>query len=318
MATAHPEQPRRDKPVQAASGPGRDALCRFMVDAAPDLMYVLDARGRFTFVNGASRHLLGCEPETLLGQHYSRVLVEGDEPCACRCFHERRTGDRATTGMELLLRRVADGEPVHVDVTAVGIYGDGENGAAGQYLGTYGVARDMTRYKKIEALFRHQAHHDALTGLPNRLLFQDRLQQALARARREGAGITVLFLDLDGFKAVNDSLGHPVGDRILRRVAERLGRCLREEDTLARLGGDEFAVLLPEHQREKAGQRVADKCRAALRAPLEVDGEFVQLGVSIGIAISPNHGDSMEALLEHADSAMYRAKNREAGRRSPL
>ncbi|SEO91573.1 putative bifunctional diguanylate cyclase/phosphodiesterase [Aquisalimonas asiatica] len=291
-----------------------EQLYAFIVDSSPDLIYVLDDQGRFTFINDTAQRLLGYQPEMLLGRHFSQLVVAEDRALARCSFNERRTGERATRGLELRLQRANGGDPAHVDLTAMGMYGDGDNGPAGQFLGTYGVARDVTERKHAEAIIRHQAYHDMLTGLPNRALFKDRLRQGLSQARRSGDQLAVLFLDLDRFKMVNDSLGHSFGDRLLERVARRLRGCLREGDTLARMGGDEFTVLLPTLERSSSAATVAEKCFAALETPFELDDQEIYLGVSIGIAVYPEHGETMEGLIKHADAAMYHAKGQEAMR----
>ena len=158
-----------------------------------------------------------------------------------------------------------------------------------------------------------QALHDALTGLPNRLLIEDRARQALLRAARGGGGMSVLFIDLDRFKNVNDSLGHDVGDDLIRQVAERLRGSLRGSDTLARLGGDEFVVLVTDTNGSSA-QLVASKVLEALRAPFKLDGRDVFISCSIGIASAPHDGDDYPTLLRHADAAMYEAKENGRGR----
>ena len=163
-----------------------------------------------------------------------------------------------------------------------------------------------------EARLRHLAHHDALTDLPNRSLLNDRLGVAMGHARRDGQPLALLFIDLDRFKYVNDSLGHPVGDRLLQTVAKRLQAVLRDGDTLARLGGDEFVVLVEGLKAAEDAGRVAQKLLDALQAPVLLDGHELFVGGSIGISLFPQHGDTIEALVRCADSAMYRAKD--AGR----
>ena len=158
------------------------------------------------------------------------------------------------------------------------------------------------------------AHHDALTGLPNRTLLQDRLDQAVAQARRYGHGLAVLFLDLDGFKPVNDTLGHDMGDRLLQEVATRLTGCLRESDTVARLGGDEFTLLLPEIAQAHDAVAVAQKIVEVLAAEIVLDGRRLRVTSSIGISLYPTSSETAEGLLKSADTAMYRAKKLGAGR----
>lgn len=155
---------------------------------------------------------------------------------------------------------------------------------------------------------KHLAQHDGLTGLPNRALFDDRLQQALVHARRTQAHIALLFVDLDGFKCVNDSHGHHTGDLLLTAVAQRILACVREADTAGRIGGDEFVMLLNPIGREQDALNVADKVRAALEKPFELEGHVVTISASIGVALFPQHGDSERALALGADSAMYRSK----------
>ena len=172
------------------------------------------------------------------------------------------------------------------------------------------VSLALTDAKTVGAMV-HQALHDALTGLPNRALFLDRLEHALARATRAGSDVAVLFLDLDRFKTVNDSLGHAAGDELLCTVAQRIATCMRAADTAARLGGDEFAVLLEDLVSTREAARVAERMIAALEAPIQVAGREVFIGASIGVA-SGSYG--AEDLLRHADVAMYRAKSQGKGR----
>ena len=160
---------------------------------------------------------------------------------------------------------------------------------------------------------RHQALHDALTGLPNRALFHDRVTQALASARRSGRHLAVALIDLDRFKDVNDTLGHESGDRLLRALGPRLRAVLRETDTVARLGGDEFGVLLPDIDAVDDAIAVAEKLRGALGQPFTVDGMELETEASLGIAVYPEHGDDVATLLRRADVAMYIAKESHGG-----
>jgi len=293
-----------------------ERLYRFIVENSPDFIYVLDAQGRFTFASRSTEKLLGIGPEALVGEHFQRVVLAEDREVAEFRFNERRTGHRATHNLELRLCAQPGGarNPVRtVDLTAMGIYADTDSDQPGQYLGTYGIARDVTERKQAESIVHYQAHHDLLTGLPNRALLKDRLGQALAQARRDNSEVAVLFLDLDRFKVVNDSLGHSVGDELLQRVAHRLRGCLREGDTLARLGGDEFTLLLPAIPDRRAAERVAEKCIGALEAPFLVHDHRLFLGVSIGIAVYPEHGETQEVLIKHADVAMYHVKDEHKG-----
>src|SRR5439155_13873460 len=154
----------------------------------------------------------------------------------------------------------------------------------------------------------YQAYHDVLTGLPNRLLFRDRISVALAHARRARRTVAIMFLDLDHFKLVNDTLGHTVGDGLLQAAAERLVSCVRSEDTVARMGGDEFTILVSDIADTRSAATVAQKVLESISRPIEVDGHELFVTTSIGIAIFPDDGTDAETLLKNADRAMYRAK----------
>ncbi|MFA7679000.1 MAG: diguanylate cyclase [Pigmentiphaga sp.] len=171
------------------------------------------------------------------------------------------------------------------------------------------VVQDITSRKDLEARLSHNALHDALTGLPNRVMFKDRLAQALESARRHNRLTAVLYLDLDGFKDVNDSYGHPAGDELLQQVAMRLKNCVRAEDTVARFGGDEFGIVLAAISAERDGESVANKIIAALAEPYVLERATVRVSASVGGAVYPRHGDDAVALVSHADSAMYAAKH---------
>ncbi|MGZ3182952.1 MAG: diguanylate cyclase domain-containing protein [Telluria sp.] len=162
--------------------------------------------------------------------------------------------------------------------------------------------------KQLNARLQHLAHHDELTGLPNRTLLHDRLDTALARVRRERSGMVLLFLDLDHFKQINDTHGHAAGDAVLRATAQRLSACVRESDTVARFSGDEFVLLLEQTRSAADAELVAGKIRAALATPIEFDGAQLPIGASIGWSVYPTDGDSARMLLRHADHAMYAAK----------
>ncbi|MDQ3660148.1 MAG: EAL domain-containing protein, partial [Actinomycetota bacterium] len=168
--------------------------------------------------------------------------------------------------------------------------------------------RRSSRLQELVTQNRHWALHDELTGLPNRVLFRDRALQALGQARRSSSGVAMMIMDLDRFKEVNDSLGHHHGDLLLKEVSQRLTSALREVDTVARFGGDEFAVLLTDVAEDAAIHKVVAKILEAVRLPLVLDGFTISIDASIGIAVSPRHGDDFETLMKRADVAMYQAK----------
>lgn len=182
----------------------------------------------------------------------------------------------------------------------------------GRFTGYRGTGTDVTEKKKVEDQIRHMAHHDALTELPNRILLQDRIGQAIAQAQRSRKVAALLFIDLDRFKNINDSLGHQVGDGLLRAVAGRLVACVRGTDTVARMGGDEFVVVLTELRRAEDAGQVAKKILALLPQPIDIGGHELRVTPSIGICLYPHDGEDVETLMRNADAAMYHAK--ETGR----
>jgi diguanylate cyclase (GGDEF)-like protein len=170
-----------------------------------------------------------------------------------------------------------------------------------------GYRRVQGRERDAQRRIEHLAHFDMVTGLPNRALLGDRLAQEMARARRGSLGFAILLFDLDGFKSVNDTWGHPAGDRVLAMVADRVRKCVRASDTVGRLGGDEFLAILPETSLEGA-MGVAEKLRQSLREPYALDGATARLSTSVGLGLFPEHGHDPEQLQRAADAALYRAK----------
>jgi diguanylate cyclase (GGDEF)-like protein len=171
-----------------------------------------------------------------------------------------------------------------------------------------GTLLDISDRKLAEARTEFHAYHDALTGLPNRTFFRDRLSVALVQGQQTGWGLGVIFLDLDHFKEVNDTLGHSVGDRLLQDVAIRIKESVREDDIVARLGGDEFVVMLPHVRHEEDAARIVGKVLARMEEPFRLAGQEVHLTTSAGIALFPQDGEDADTLLKNADAAMYRAK----------
>ena len=167
---------------------------------------------------------------------------------------------------------------------------------------------ELTLLLQKESEARYYAHHDDLTGLPNRRLLRDRLTQAVAQAQRQNKQVVLLLLDLDGFKSLNDRLGHLAGDELLGQVAKRLNDCVRVADTVCRYGGDEFVVMLPEFDGGDTAAAVTQKIRTTLDAPYAIEGEIVSVKASIGVAVYPHDGSTWDALIKQADAAMYRSK----------
>jgi diguanylate cyclase (GGDEF)-like protein/PAS domain S-box-containing protein len=197
---------------------------------------------------------------------------------------------------------------IHGNLRTISVSGRPIFDEEGRFQGYRGTGRDITEQKRAEEQIRHLAQHDALTGLPNRMLLHDRIGQAIAQAQRNRGVLALLFIDLDRFKTVNDSLGHPVGDRLLKTVAERLGACTRGSDTIARIGGDEFVVLLSDLDQPEDARYVAQKVLDALSEPVTINGHELKVTPSVGICAYPHDGEDVETLMRNADTAMYHAK----------
>jgi diguanylate cyclase (GGDEF)-like protein/PAS domain S-box-containing protein len=293
-----------------------EKLYRYLVDSSPDIVYTLNAEGHFTFVNDRTHQLLGFQREELIGKHYSVLVHEDDLERARYVFNERRVGERASRNVELRLKcfnsdateRAFENTLVTIAFNSMGMYALDPEARKKTFFGTYGVARDITDRKRAEELISYQAYHDILTDLPNRVLFRDRLELALIQARRNKDELAVMFVDLDRFKLVNDTLGHMKGDELLQQVAGRLKATLRGGDTLARLGGDEFILLLPDLRNRQDAAMIADKFLECLQQPFYLDSREVHVSASIGIAVYPVDGETIDDLIRHADIAMYQVK----------
>ncbi len=290
---------------------------RFIVNNSPDIIYMLDDEGCFAFVNDRATGLLGYKPEEILGKHYSELVHREDLEKARYAFDERRTGLRASHDIELRLLckdtslpyRYFESRSITIELNAMGMYQKKRNGDDKGFFGTYGVARDISERKRAEEIINFQLYHDLLTNLPNRALFRDRLNLAISQARRHDTQLAVMFLDMDRFKVINDSLGHLAGDQLLQAVAGRLTTCLRDSDTLARVGGDEFNLLIPDIAGREDAVMIATKIFDQLKQPVQLEGHEVFVSFSIGIALFPQDGVSMEVLIKNADMAMYHTKS---------
>ena len=267
-----------------------ELVCRFL----PDLT--------LTFVNGAYCRYFGQEPEELIGESFLGHIPEEDHARYVEELSELNP-DNPTRTVE---HRVfdAEGEVCWQQWTDTAIFD-----AEGRPVEYQSVGRDVTERRALEERLEHQALHDSITDLPNRRLFVDRLGQAIRRIRRrKGRRVAVLFMDLDGFKVVNDSLGHDTGDRLLVEVAERLKGCLRPEDTFARFGGDEFTVMVEDVQVPDDAVRVAERIMEELREPFTLDGRELYVAASIGVGLGSDDTKNAEELLREADTSMYKAK----------
>ncbi|MDM5180974.1 EAL domain-containing protein [Massilia sp. DJPM01] len=293
-----------------------EKLYRYLVDSSPDIIYTLNHEGRFTFINDRAFQLLGFAREDLIGQHYTILVHDEDLERARYAFNERRVDERASRNVELRLKcharagqnRAFNTTLMTISLNSMGMHVPDHDVKKLEFYGTYGVARDITDRKRAEEVISYQAYHDILTDLPNRILFKDRLGLAIIQAKRKLTELAVMFIDLDRFKLVNDTLGHVKGDELLQQVALRLKLCLRDGDTLARQGGDEFTIVLPELAGRGEAKAIAEKFLTCLHLPFDLDGHQVHVSASIGIAIYPGDGESIDELLRHADIAMYQVK----------
>ncbi|QEE62121.1 diguanylate cyclase [Salinibacterium sp. dk2585] len=272
-------------------------------DTLGEGLVVIDPDGRITDVNPESERMLGWTREQMLGRVAHELFHSHPdhsvEQVECAMLAVARTGVTFRSEDEVFQR--ADGNAIHVGVSAAPLVVDE------QIEGAVIVFRDTTEIREYQEEIRRLAFHDALTGLPNRRVLADRLDLAISTADRRLTPLAVMFLDLDGFKEVNDDYGHAVGDEFLRQISDRLCGCLRSSDTLARQGGDEFIVLLPELHDEGEAEVVARRIIDGLEQPFVVDGYQLRAAVSVGIAVRLD-GESAETLIANADDAMYAAK----------
>ena len=263
----------------------------------PDAVCVVDAEGYFLFVSASFEHIFGYTPDEVLGMR-TFDLVHPDDRAA--------TMHSASQVMEEGLQRHFRNRYIHKHGHSVDIQW------SARWLPDYGVrigvAREVTELRRAEEALEHLAAHDALTGLPNRHRLQRELQYAMAHAGQTGDGLALLYLDLDGFKEVNDRGGHDAGDRLLREVAQRLQQALRQGDLVARVGGDEFIALLPGCRDAECARVLAGALRARLSPPFQLADGLFHLDVSIGIACFPADGSDPDALVAHADRAMYASR----------
>jgi diguanylate cyclase (GGDEF)-like protein/PAS domain S-box-containing protein len=288
-----------------------ERIHRFLVDASPDIIFILDQNGRVSFVNDRMKALLGLEEKAVLGRHFSRLVHAHDRERARYAFSAQKLSETAMHSFELRLKSHADVTGFRyfeVNLAVIGLPEDEASEDAADQDHYYGVARDTTARREVEALANYQANHDALTGLPNRNLFRDHLALALIRARRNGEQIAVLHLNLDRFKHINDLFGHAKADELLRQVGERIQRCLRGGDTLARFVGDEFLLLNSFIWSEQDVLQIVDRINQEFAAPFQVADKSAHLSVSAGIALFPTHGETADALIRHANIALYHGR----------
>lgn len=281
-------------------------LFRAMIDQVPDYLFVKDRESKFVVANKAVAADLGLPPDALIGKTDFDLHPVG---LASKFFADEQ--NVITTGRPML-----DIEEFVIPPSAQKKWLSTSKvplrNAAGEIIGIVGISRDVTDRKHAEAQIQYMAHHDSLTGLANRFLLMERLSHAIVSAQCEANSVSVVFIDLDRFKAINDSLGHNAGDALLKAMADRMLRCVRTTDTVARLSGDEFVVLLEEELigDQSRALSIVERLQATVTEPVSIAGQMVRVSCSIGVATCPQDGTDPDALLINADLAMYRAKQR--------
>jgi diguanylate cyclase (GGDEF)-like protein/PAS domain S-box-containing protein len=279
----------------------REQRFRALVEKSWSGVVLVDDELAVSYVGASTLRLLGYSEQELKGTTFLSYVHPRERPAARQIFADLVAGKRQESHGELRF--------MHKSGTWVWLEGFAQNLLHDPSVGAIIINyRDISQRKATEKQLEYQAYYDALTGLPNRLLFRDRVVTALAQARRGKRGVAVMYLDLDHFKLVNDGLGHSIGDALLSEVAARLQGCIRSSDTISRLGGDEFTVLLNEVVDSDSAAGVARKILQSFARPFRVEAHELFVTASIGISLFPNDGEDVETLLKCADSAMYRAK----------
>ena len=272
-----------------------------------DAVITTDARGQINFVNPAAETLTGWRHSEAKGVNVADVFRIVDEKTRLPVANTvvialSQAAAAGPRGPILLLRRTGAETPI--DEVATPIVDD-----RGALIGAVLVFRDVTERRRAEEKIAYLAHYDTLTGLGNRALLDERISQMLADARRHGKNVGVMYLDLDGFKFVNDSMGHAMGDALLQNVAQRLRECVRETDTVIRLGGDEFMLLLADLESARDAETVARKVVGSFARPFAIEERELFVTLSVGVAVYPDDSTDKETLIKNADIAMYRAKD---------
>ena len=265
-----------------------------VVDSMKEGVIVVDSENKLGDINIASRQIFGWD-DSALGRPITSLLQ--DWPDILSQYQSYENGRKEIVHW-------IDEHQHHFEVTISTL-----SDRVGRPLGRLTIIRDITEWKTLEQKLEQMATHDFLTGLPSRVLLNDRVDMAIARAKRKNGKLAIMMIDLDRFKAINDTLGHNVGDNLLKAVANRLKETMRKNDTSARLGGDEFVILLPEITDAKEATYTADRILLSFQNPLFVDDHALLVSLSLGISIFPDDGEDFKELLKQADTAMYRAKN---------
>ncbi len=282
---------------------------RALTEHTTDVTLILDDDLRLNYASPSVERILGVPPEDFIARQLVAALHPEDLQALNKAIEHSKSGSKETIRIDNFRIRHKDGNWLNME----GLITDLRHlpGVDGTVIHCRDITDRMLAEKKLrdnETRLKHLAHHDTLTNLPNRMMFKDRLQQAMAKAKRSGQEVAIVFLDLDRFKKINDSLGHEIGDRLLQQVASRLKTCVRESDTVARLGGDEFVLILEDVKETGHVVGVAQKILSALTQPFSINGYQLYVTTSIGISLFPTDGEEASALMKCADIAMYRVK----------
>ena len=285
-------------------------MARVVMNATGDAVLGIDTSGRLTYVNKVAQRLLAREASSLYGVEFAeacRIYNVDSKTNLSNLMAAVEAAEWAAPNIRGSVLVRSDGAEVPIEYSLSPLYDP-----RGVLAGAVFVFRDLSESLAMTERMSYLAHHDFLTDLPNRMLLNDRLSQCLVAAERHNRRLAILFLDLDGFKLINDSLGHSIGDELLKEVAQRLLVCVRRSDTVSRQGGDEFVVLLAEVSSAQDAAVTAEKIRVALAAPYFISSHQLHLRCSIGISVFPDDGRDVDTLVKSADIAMYHAK--ETGR----
>lgn len=297
-----------DVSAEVAAGTRADQLAR-VLDAGSDFLVIADHQGLVSYVNDAASQTLGVQAAgSDSGPSVFADVLDAESRGLFRSVIEPALASEGVWRGELTFRGRHD-EAIPVSALFLA-----HQNPLGRIESVSAVARDISDAKAAERQLRQLATHDYLTGLPNRVLLYDRLEQAVARFQRHGAAVALLYLDLDRFKPINDRLGHQVGDVVLQQIADRIDTVIRDTDTAARIGGDEFAVLVEGVEDPTRLRQVADRLITAISRPIAVDEHEARVGVSIGLVMAGTSADAADSLMAAADAAMYRAKAAGRGR----
>ncbi|PMR70099.1 diguanylate cyclase domain-containing protein [Halomonas heilongjiangensis] len=301
----HPQIHASRREVAAALD-AETAWARVALNAIGDAVLTIDRHGTVTYMNRVAETLTGWSETEAIGKPLTRVFhrVDGKTHQTTITPGQRAIEENTTVGLALdcLLVR-PDGSKLEIEDSAAPIH-DRE----GRVTGAVIVFHDASQSQVMLERMAYLAQHDALTGLPNRALLTERLSRAIGLARRHRHLVALLYLDLDAFKPINDSLGHALGDSLLQAVAGRLQDCMRDIDTVCRQGGDEFVILLAEIRQAEDATKVAEKLLAVLSRPYRIQGHELLITLSIGISLYPDDADDVDTLMHNADTAMYHTK----------